>query len=110
MGSSGSKEEVYHRLSFGLFLGKESHRSPRTRWKRHKEVEEFFVDFCRDYTHRADSKPIPHPHPPPSPSLVSITTDKPSQPAASTSLFSEQRVKIAPFLPMNPCILGDCSN
>lgn len=58
----GWKVEVNHSLIFGLLMGREPQRNARTGWKGHKGVEEFFVDFCRDYTtRRADSKPVPPP-------------------------------------------------
>lgn len=57
MGSSGYKVGANHSLGSGLLMDRGPHRSPRTRWKRHKEVEEFLCGFCREYTHWAESKP-----------------------------------------------------
>lgn len=89
MGSSGYKVEANHSLGSGLLMDRGPHRSPKTRWRRHKEVEEFFVDSVESpHTgQRANQHPA-------SPSLLSpgscthaglsIITDMPSEPAAST--------------------------
>lgn len=59
MGSSGYKVEVHHSLGCVLLMDRGPHRSPRTRWKRHKEVEEFFVDSVESI--HTDQRAYQHP-------------------------------------------------